>query len=483
MRAFIAALVILSAACRAGYVRETSIPEVPAVQELPAADEMQELAVEETPEQTEPEKSEETESVPEAEEKPGRLVRVQIYGDELIREEVDVGGVPVKRTTLRGNAVVLHNTVRIRAPLIVLEAGLKGVCTGGVRIEDDQNGLVVYAARADYDRAAQTVVLSGSPGMVSSGRNRKPAHLTSTQMVRDMASSVSTLEGDVRIYSDGWTILAKGARFEDKEKRIDMEDWPVVFGRGQYLTGSVLHYFTEAKKLSFEGGTLNLRSGDEETQTEKKPPTLEQHVRRGDSESEGGLEGNGPSALSSDSIVHDFSDRDKPRTTVKGNVLFTRDQLRITAPSLESIGRSGEYLVASEGVESVDRRQNLRIVAGRMVYERTSRNLRLEKEPRIDFLDKDSAETTGSLSGALIERNFETKETIAQGGVRLVQSGVTAVGQRAVYREDTGALLMEGEPGIEQAQGKIRCEKIVYYPEKRRLILLNRIRGELAGSK
>lgn len=481
MRTVLAVLLILSAACRAGYVREEALQEdTPAP--LPLPDKMQELVVEETQPETEQEvESEEAEPAIEPEKKPGKLVRVQIYGDELIREEAEVDGVPVKRTTLRGNAVVLHNTVRIRAPLIVLEAGLRGVCTGGVRIEDDQNGLVVYAARADYDRGAETVVLSGLPGMVSSGRNRKPAHLTSTRMVRDMANNVSTLDGDVRIYTDGWTILGQAARFEDREKRIDMADWPIVFGRGQYLTGAVLHYFTEARQLTLEGGTLNLRSGEEAVESAGPPPSLEQYVRRG--EAEGGLEGSGPSALSSDSIVHDFSDRERPKTTVKGNVLFTRDNLRISAPSLESIGRSGEYLVASEGVESVDRRQNLRIVAGRMVYERSAKNLRLEKEPRIDFLEKDSEETTGSLSGALIERNFETKETIAQGGVRLLQSGVTAVGQRAVYREDTGALLMEGEPGIEQAQGKIRCEKIVYYPEKRRLILLNRIRGELAGSK
>lgn len=482
-----ALILILSSACRAGYVREAPVETLPVSEDLPPQDRMQELTVEETLPEALPENPETPDSPqnpaepPKEEQKPGKLVRVQIYGDELIREEVDVGGVPVKRTTLRGNAVVLHNQVRIRAPLIIIEAGLKGVCTGGVRIEDDLNGLVVYAARADYDRALQTVILSGTPGMTSSGRNRKPAHLTASRMVRDMANNVSTLDGDVRIYSDGWTILAQAARFLDKEKRIDMADWPLVFGRGQYLTGATLSYFTEAKRLSFDGGTLNLRNGEEEVKPASAPPSLEQYVRRG--EGSGGLEGSGPSALSADSIVHDFSDKDKPKTTLKGNVLFTRESLRVTAPSLESIGRSGEYLVASEGVESLDRKQNLRIVAGRMVYERALKNLRLEKDPRIDFLAKDSDETTGSLSGALIERNFETKETTAQGGVRLLQGGVTAVGQRAVYREDTGALVMEGEPGIEQAQGKIRCEKIVYYPEKRRLILMNRIRGELAGSR
>lgn len=300
-------------------------------------------------------------------------------------------------------------------------------------------------------------------------------------MVRDMANNVSILDGDVRIYSDGWTILSAQARYLDAEKRIDMDNYPLVFGRGQYLTGQRLSYYTDAKKLSFHGGTLNLRTGEEEIKAQGPPPTLEQYVRRG--EEKGGLEGSGPSALSADSIEHDFSDRERPRTILKGNVLFTRENLRVSAPSLESTGRSGEYLVASEGVESVDRKQNMRIVAGRMIYERAARNLRLEKDPRIDFLAKDTGETTGSLSGALIERNFESKETRAQGGVRLLQGGVTAVGQSAVYREDTGALIMEGEPGIEQEQGKIRCEKIVYYPDKRRLILMNRIRGELAGSR
>jgi lipopolysaccharide export system protein LptA len=131
-------------------------------------------------------------------------------------------------------------------------------------------------------------------------------------------------------------------------------------------------------------------------------------------------------------------------------------------------------------VDSTDHKQNLHITAGKMVYERASRMLKLEQDPKIEFLKKDSVEVTGSLSGALIERNFETKQTIARGNVRLVQSDVTAVGQKAVFQEDTGAVVIEGEPGIEQEKGIIRCEKIVYYPEKKRLLLMNRIRGSLA---
>ncbi|MCE9600088.1 MAG: hypothetical protein K8S54_19160 [Spirochaetia bacterium] len=465
-------------ACRAGFVRESRISEP-----------------EKDTQKVEPEKAEKNDEIPKQEigevEKPenvettstrdgsGKLVRVQIYGDELIREEVDVGGIPVKRTTLRGNAIVLHNNVRISAPLIVLSAGKTGQCIGGVRIDDVANGLSIFAERGDYDREAQTIVLSGSPRMQSDGKGRKPVHLTAGKMVRNMGTRISTLDGDVRIATDGWTILGDHARFEDQGKRIDIPDQPIVFGAGQFLSGKTMSYYTEEKKIVYQDEIINIRQEEVSATPTPVNDSLEAFIRRGDHAS-GFVDISGPGVLTADQIVHDFSNREEPITTVRGNVLFTREGLRIAAPMLESAGKSGARLIAREGVDSTDRKQNLHITAGRMLFEREVKLLHLEQDPKIEFLKKDSDVVTGSLSGAQIERNFDTKQTVARGGVKLVQSDVTAVGQKAVYQEDSGAIVLEGEPGIQQENGFLKCEKIVYYPEKRRLILMNRLRGQLA---
>lgn len=468
-----------ASACRAGFIRQNS----PVTEEQTNPQKIDPQTEEKPEPQVEPKIENVTNPENIIEEKTqdssGRLVRVQIYGDELIREEVEVNGIPVKRTTLRGNAVVLHNGVRIQAPLIVIEGGVRGACTGGVVIADPTNGMSIYAERGDYDRQAQTVILSGFPRMVSEGKGRKPAVLTSGRMVRKMADSVSVLEGDVRIATEGWTIVGENAVFADKDKKIDLPGDPMIFGNGQFITGNTLSYFTEERKLVLHGDIVNIRREDNSIVADKKQPTLEQYVRSGERDNRD-LDISGPGTLTADEITHDFKDKENVKTIVRGNVLFTREGLRIAAPSLESIGSSATHLIAREGVDSTDHKQNLHITAGKMVYERASRMLKLEQDPKIEFLKKDSVEVTGSLSGALIERNFETKQTIARGNVRLVQSDVTAVGQKAVFQEDTGAVVIEGEPGIEQEKGIIRCEKIVYYPEKKRLLLMNRIRGSLA---
>lgn len=420
--------------------------------------------------------------------KKGRPVRTMFYGEELVREKVKVDGIEIVRVSIRGGATIDHEGVLIQAPLMVIDAGRKGRCEGGVVITDRKNGLVIRSARADYDRSEQKVVLSGTPYMISSKENQKPTLVTSDKMTRDLAENVSILGNDIRVYHEQWVLLGDEGKAFDKEDKIVIDNSPIAFGKQQILTGKKLTYFTAKKQMVMDGG-ISIVSKDSGGMTllpskggpAGGPVDLFDFARTG---GRAGLDKTGkpekepgPAFITADALVYSTPDKGEPVTELTGNVIFTRDAFALKSPHLVATGRDFNSVRTEEGADMRDEEQGFHATAGIMNYDRKAEKLYLEKEPKMEFLDKEKHEVQGTLTSAVIERDFKTKETIARGDVVIDRKTYSAAGEIATYRESEGVIQLEGDPSLKRGAGRVRCERILIYPDKNRLLMFNRIRG------
>ncbi|MBI3396707.1 MAG: hypothetical protein HY042_12795, partial [Spirochaetia bacterium] len=399
----------------------------------------------------------------------------------------------VTRITIRGTATIEHEGVLIVAPLLVVDAGTKGRLEGGVVIMDKKNGLTIHAARADYDKTEQKVYLLGSPHMTVIKEGQKPTLVTCDRIVRDLAESVSILGKDVRVYNDEWSILGDEGRYSDKENTIILDSNPFIFGKEQFLTGKRIVYNVAARNMALDGEVVHLTLNSEGADPlfdRSRNVGLEEFARTGgraglpDKKKNSPETGEkkdtpepGPGFLSADKIVQYFPEKAEDRTEMTGNVLLTRGGLTVKGPALTALGRDFHTLQARSGVEMKDTEQGVNVEAGWMTYDRTAEKLLLEHEPKMQFLKKDTGEVQATLTGVVIERDFKAKETVARGNVSIARDTFSADGELATYKESEGVVVMQGDPSLKRAGGRMRCERILIYPDKNRVLLYNRIRG------
>ncbi len=419
----------------------------------------------------------------------GRPVRTYFYGAELIREKVEIDGVPVTRVSIVGGATIQHQGVYIMAPRIELVAGQKGRCVGGVTVRDPQNGVTIRALSADYDRSAQRVDRGGLPYLVARRGNATPTLVTTTAMVRDLAKNESILEGDVRIIHGEFTVLGDRGRLIDSENRLVLEDNPMILGRDQFFAGKHLIYYLNQKEIHLDGDIIQLGRQVENVVVESAPEPVAPRIVSLEVFARGGGRIPAPetaprterrvidSVLSARRIIYRFPDGGERVTEVEGDVLLTRGDLLIQTPSLLADGNDFARIHTEKGVFMHDRKENIQVRAGTMEYARREETLRLEGDPQIDFFKKDSAEKTATLFGAVIERDFKSGRTQARGDVRIVRDTYTASGELATYHEDEDVVILEGDPRLKDRGGEISCEKVLLYPKKNRVLLLNRITG------
>jgi len=476
------------------------------------------------------------ESEPEriASEKPdgrGRPVTTVFTGYELVRETIQKDGIPTTRLTIRGDAQIRHDQILLRANRMVIEGGSYGRLEGQVRIYDRSSGTRIYAARAEYFRDEQRVELSGSPYLSATSQSTNAAReagaeestrtlVSCVKIRRDLAAGETVLEGDVRIHQQFWSIVGDRATFSDADNELVLEDNPLLFGDGQFFTGNRLVYDVAERSAVLDGravyaslqelgpapqasanavgsGPVSLwdyaRSGGragrpqpgEGEQAEAAPSAAaDKPAATASQESDGAeIESDGPqvvrSFLTSRRLEYVFPSEERTRTYVRGDVLLTRQGLRISTPLLTAYGRDFHTIHTEDGVEMLDLDQNMRVRAAVMDYSAEQQILRLEGRPQIEFLKASTLETDATLRGAVIERDFRDSSTLAWGAVEILRDTYRATGELATFHEAAGVIILEGDPGLEGGQNAIRSEKILFYPEKNRILLYNRIRGYL----
>lgn len=421
-----------------------------------------------------------------------RPLITSFYGNELIREKVKEDGVEKIRLTLRGRATIKHGQITLIASRIALVGGNKGRLSGGVTVIDKENGVTLKSSTATYDRDQQKVILPGSPMILVRKKGEKQVTVTTTRIRHDLAERVSILESDVRIFQEDLVMLGDHGVHNSRESRFILEKNPVAIGPGTYLAGERVEYNTSRKEIRMEG-QIAMYSSKGEPEQRKEPPGKEMPIpvtefaRRGgkledrneDDSSDRSLQG--AYILSANAIFYyPGSGGREPRLRVVGNVLMTRSDFRLEAPVLESEGKGFDMIVANEGANMEDKTQGINARSDIMRYNRKNERLRLEKNARIDFFDKETGKQNGFLTGAVIDADLKTEKTVARGDVQISRDDYKAVGEVASYDSASDIVVVEGNPGLLKGDSIVRSEKILIYPEKDRVLLMNGIRGSIA---
>lgn len=423
----------------------------------------------------------------------GRAVTTVFSGYELIREVVEKDGLEVTRLTIRGAASIRHDQVLIQADRMVIEDGRYGRLDGAVRFTDRKSGARLFAARAEYFRDEQRAVLSGEPYIITRAGDQGATLVSCRGIVRDLAARTTTLDGDVRVHQDSFSMNGDRAVFTDEDRTLTVESNPLLFGRNVFLTGDRLVYETADRRIKLDGRVIymSLTSPARRDEAPAGAPDLEQFAREGGRSAEpadaeaaeedaAANDVDLPSTLSGASLVHEFPREGLARTSMRGDVLLTRGEaLRLAAPEITAYGRDFALLHVDQGVEMLDRERGVQVRARVLDFDRKEELLRLEGEPEIAFLDRQTAEPRATLRGAVIERDFRSGSTLAWGQVEIERDAYRAVGEMASYYEDQGVIILEGNPGLRGAGNGVYAEKILFYPEKNRILLYNRIRGYL----
>lgn len=426
----------------------------------------------------------------------GREIVTRFYGAELVRQRIYLNGKPEWRIQLRGNATITHGSVLIRAPSITIDAGKYGKMSGGVQIYDSENGIFIRASHGIYNRDKEIVQLLGLPYMRIKKSGQQTTHITCVRMERDLAAEVAYLKEDVRIHHSDYNILADIASYTDEKELIEIPGNPRILGKGEYLTGDRILYFTGEEKAILEGRTLYATYEPETIDT----PNLEQYARTHGPVSEKALQeakekarktgqpipedkpekkSEGPilQILSADRIEHQFADKKNPVTRIEGNVVFTDPTRELHSPLLIGNGPSLATLSTDKGVEFIDKAENIRVKSREMEYRRQQQFLTLTGDPLVEFLDEETGEVTGTLTGAFIERDFQAEVTLARGNVELNRGQEKARGEIARYEEKAGYLEFIGNPRIYRDGSWIQCSLVRMYPDQDRIVFEKNIRG------
>ena len=180
----------------------------------------------------------------------GRAVSLTLTGRELIREELVRKGKPLLRISLRGNARLYHNQIRVRAQRIVIENEERGEMTGNIEIYDPRTKTRVYGQSATYERGKQRIRLWGNPYIQKSSSTHTQLLITCQNLDYLLEERHLLLEGGVRgHYRDG-NMFAEQGKYLASQQKLILETDPTFWSPRAYLIGKTLIF--EEQKQSFE---------------------------------------------------------------------------------------------------------------------------------------------------------------------------------------------------------------------------------------
>ncbi len=432
-----------------------------------------------------------TDSSPDARKRP---LITTFSGGELVREKVNINGIEVTRITLRGGASIKHGNVILKAPSIRLDNGNLGHLDHGVTIIDRENHTTLKANRATYDRGQQKVDLEGFP-LLTVNKPDQPAITVATSAIdHDLAIKKSVLKSDVRIYQKGLSLLADEGVYEGKNEMFTLTTNPVALGQDLLLSGESIVYHVKTGEIILNKDIALYQYGGEtpvETwgwEEENVLIGVEEFARSAnilDAEAEKKKD-SGPRVSILTARQMSYFPRKAGREeqiVLNGDVLITNPEFRMKAPRLVTDGEKYRRILADRGGSIYDGKGGVEAVSDRIVYDRETGKMRLDQNAHIDFLDTKTGEQTGSMTGSVIEANLKEKTATARGGVEVDGKDYQATGEIAHLDSKADIVTVEGDPSLEKGGSKVRAGKILVYPKRKKVLLLNGIHGRARRGK
>ncbi|PJZ69529.1 hypothetical protein CH373_16435 [Leptospira perolatii] len=380
-------------------------------------------------------------------------------GNALTQEDRLYQGLKVTVFTLEGGAWIQHKKVRLSANTIEVigKEAYKGYLKYGVTVQDQENGTTLRAGSGDYDKYEETVIIKDRPRLFFKDKNAKTTIIYAQTIERQLNTKITKLKGGVTVSHPEVTIFCKEATFNESEEVITTDQNPFLLSKDRYLTGRNLSFYTsdnrivlDSKTILIQGSTESVTSeGEEGKSKEKRIITI----------------------LQGDNLENSIGESGERSTVLKGNASVLRENLKINANKLESIGADGHTIKGRDSIKIEDRENHLVLTGNILDFFRKENYLHLTDNGKMEFLDAKSGEVTTTILAQEFERFLDRDETVIRGNITIQGKGTQAQGEYATYYEKEETVHLEGNPRMERNGRILRAGKILFYPREGRAIL------------
>ncbi len=166
--------------------------------------------------------------------------------------------------------------------------------------------------------------------------------------------------------------------------------------------------------------------------------------------------------------------RGRERTVLRGNARIASDSTIVTADEIELYGTDFRYAVASGSVTVVDTKNDLRVTAQKLFYDREAEIMRAEGNAVMEDFANETV-----VKGGIIENRDEDGITIVQIGVRIFRENLTARSEFARYRRRENIVELSGLPVVLYRGDEYRATRIVIDIDRDEVALQGEVRGTI----
>lgn len=166
--------------------------------------------------------------------------------------------------------------------------------------------------------------------------------------------------------------------------------------------------------------------------------------------------------------------RGRERTILTGNARIASETSVVTADEIELYGTDFRYAVATGSVVVVDTKNDLRVTAQRLFYDRESEIMRAEGNATMEDFANETV-----VKGGMIENRDEDGITIVQIGVRIFRENLTARSEFARYRRHENVVELSGLPVVLYRGDEYRATRIVIDIDRDEVALQGEVRGTI----
>jgi lipopolysaccharide export system protein LptA len=390
-------------------------------------------------------------------------------GNALSQETKTVEGIENTVFSLTGGAWIQHKKVRLTANSIEIigQEALKGFLNGSTKVEDLENKITLYAGKGYYDKFAETIILEGNPTLIFKDKENKITKITSPKLKRNLGNNTTVFEDGVIIENSEYTIYANKSTFFESEKKLQLEDKPIIFSKDIFITGEQAFHFLNTKTTEVDGSAIIIRQSLEDkakSKTKKNNTDSEEPIPKVKIYS----------YFTGDKIINIDEAKEKS-TGVFGSAKLTRPDLEMTASYIKSIGSGNQFIEAKENVEILDKENNTKLYGDILEYNKEKNYTHLTENAKIEFLNKGTNDITSTLTAVEIERFGNLKEIVFRGNVEIAMDTATLNGEYATYFESEKKIHLDGNPSINRDGKKVFCGLIVIYPNQNKILMTDGI--------
>ncbi len=179
-----------------------------------------------------------------------------------------------ERTVLQGNAVIVSDSTEIYADEILLygEDSRFAQCTGGVKVTDQEKGILLQSENLFYDRE---IDLSRVEGYAEMEDQKNELIVKGGYLENFGEEDITIIQIGVRILKEDLACRSEFARIRREEEILELSGMPYVYWKGDEYKASRIIINLDTDEIRLEGEVQGTVVTEDEEETEREDGTTD----------------------------------------------------------------------------------------------------------------------------------------------------------------------------------------------------------------